>query len=213
MLILPVSLANQDLDVAMLRGALIEALKNACGKEPSQKTLNTSLIMIKDQETMDMIGIYYMIMEFFYLDKQVDLGPEFFFLNEQVSTGPMGPDIDRKLDIHELVDLIKSRNDAYCPVTTEFCAAMFRVLNSSHYRYRLPVSCQGRRWFAVGLAFSVRDFERDKEDEWENEAISIYKKMVKDSDELKASQNQPPETRVGKRLAHGFDHLLGSKVK
>lgn len=199
----------------MLRDALSEALKKACGKEPSHKILITSLIMIKDQKVMDMIGIFYMMMEWFFLDKQVDLGSEFFFISKAVNVEQvdMGPDVDRKLEIHEFLDLIKTCNRAYSPVTTELCKAMYRVLNDSHYVYRLPVSCRGRRWFAVGYLFSLRGYKRNKEEEWENEALSIYKKMVKDSDELKASQKPPLGMGVGQRLTHGFEHLLGSKIK
>ena len=208
-----VASANHCLDIAMLRGVLSEALKKACGKEPSQKILNTSLIMIQDRQVMDMIGVFYMIMEFFFLDKKVDLGSEFFLLDKQENIWPDLFFLDRKLDDHELVDLIKSRNTAYSLVTTEVCKAMYEVLNSSHYLYRLPVSCRGRRWFAVGYEFRLRGFKRDKEREWENEAISIYRQMVRDSDKLKASKKPSLEMGIGQRLTHGFEHLLGSRSR
>ena len=181
----------------MMKAILSDALESACGREPSRKTLNTSLIMIKDKDVMDMIGVFYMMVDFFSIEKQTT----------------MVPDIDRKLDIHELVDLIKSRNDAYAPVTVEICAAMNHLLYNHKVKDKLPDSCRGRKWFAVGYSFTARGSERDESDEWENEAMSIYKKMVKDSDELKASLKPSLATRVGVHLGHGFNRLLEPRPK
>ena len=190
---LVVSSANHDLNVAQLRGVLSGALKRACGEVPSGKTLDTWLIMIKDREVMKMIGVFYMMVEFFFREKQED----------------MVPNIDRKLDIHELMDLIKSRNDAYAFVTTNICAATNHLMSGDYHHDRLPGMFRGRKWFAVGYDFKNRGSKRDENCEWENEAMSMYKQMVKDSDILKASPKPSLGTRVGKRLTRGFDHLPG----
>ena len=150
--------------------------------------------MLKDKNVMNMIGVFHMMVEFFFREKQEDMVPE----------------IDRKLDIDELMDLIKSRNDAYARVTINICAATNQLMNWEHQHDRLPGTFRGRRWFAVGYEFRNRGSKRDENSEWENEAMSIYKQMVKDLDILEASPKPSLGIRVGKRLTRGFDHLPGT---
>ena len=78
-----------------------------------------------------------------------------------------------------------------------------------HHHYRLPDKYGGRRWFGVGYAFRVRGFRRDGKCEGENEAVGIYRGMVRELDGLNARPRTSLGMRVGKRLAGGFEQVSG----
>ena len=147
-----------------------EALQREC-TEPTQDALDIMLIMIKDKETLDMIGVYY------------TMGKSFQMRGKSVCNA-------QQVELEEFANLIKNRDLKYARSTVSIVTAMWGTAASPLYGARYPSSCQGKKWMDVQNNFRKRGFKRNEQSADENEALYIHNTIMKQADELRKGQAQ-----------------------
>lgn len=147
------------------------------GIESSHETVDVLVMLVEDKNVMDLLCVRYLVDKFYLAD-------DFMTASEC---------IDRELNPHEVVDIIKSRNILYTKVTKEICEAAYYVFQGSSVFDQNDRS-QTRKWVMYGPVLDPK-YKADQ-GIWD-EMIVIYNEMVKEADALKAArdaQAQSPAT-------------------
>ena len=144
-----------------LQEALDDLLESDCPElKPEARAIWT--IMLEDGKTLDMLGVYY----------SMNLSFEY---QEEIYRS------ERALGSQKFVEIIRRRNPAYDKLTFKICTAMYHLSGHPSYEGRYPNSCRGEKWRAIGAAVNRRGYCWDHTNEDEEEAISIYRQMVKEA--------------------------------